>query len=211
MTRNYHLVLIPLLSFSMTFADKPVNLLINGSFEETSDKDYISAKALIETEGRSSGKGHFIDVYKDSAFPGWYTTGGIPLQQGGVSKGGTLELGTSGFLRIDAAEGNVFVEMDGNHHNQLVEVEPGQLLVWELQHRGRRGVDTFIVSIGPESAKKKQGAFASDKTAWKTHRGEYKVPAGVHQIVFTITPHTASDGDIDSSHLLDNVKLYVKR
>jgi hypothetical protein len=186
-------------------------LLVNGSFEQTSHPDYASAKELIEAEGRANGKGHFIDAYKDSFFPGWYTTGGIALQQGGASKGGTLELGTSGFLKVDAAEGDVFVEMDGNHHNQAVKVVPGQQLGWELQHRGRQGVDTFIVSIGPEGAQEKQGPFESDKTAWETHRGEYKVPAGIRKIVFTITPYKASNGDIDSSHFLDDVKLFVTK
>ncbi|MEM1157517.1 MAG: hypothetical protein AAF649_05470 [Verrucomicrobiota bacterium] len=194
----------------MVFADEPVNLLVNGSFEMTSHPDYASAKALIEAEGRANATGHFVDAYQDSTFPGWYTTGGIALQQGGFSQGGTLELGTSGFLRVDAAEGDVFVEMDGNHHHQQVTVKPGQRLVWELQHRGRKGVDTFIVSIGPEGAQKQQGQFSSDNTEWKTHQGEYQVPEGVNTIIFTITPYKASNGDIDSSHFLDDVKLYVK-
>ncbi|MGB0744976.1 MAG: hypothetical protein ACPGSB_10680 [Opitutales bacterium] len=211
MIRPYLFAVFPLLTCCIAFADKPENLLVNGSFEETNHKKYESAKQLIEAEGRANGKGYFIDAYKDTAFPGWFTTGGIALQQGGVSKGGTLELGTSGFLRVDAAEGDVFVEMDGNHHNQAVKVEPGQVLVWDLQHRGRKGVDTIIVSIGPEGAQEKQGEFASDKTAWKTHRGEYTVPDGVHKIVLTITPYKASNGDIDSSHFLDDVRLYVKQ
>jgi hypothetical protein len=211
MIRTLRLAVLSLLISSVALADEPVNLLVNGGFEETTHASYESAKLLIEAEGRANGTGHFIDAYKDSAFPGWYTTGGVALQQGGVSKGGTLELGTSGFLRVDAAEGDVFVEMDGNHHNQAVKVEPGQVLVWELQHRGRNGVDTMVVSIGPEGAQKKQGEYASDQTAWKTHRGEYTVPKGVHKIVFTITPYKASNGDIDSSHFLDAVKLYVKK
>jgi len=210
MIPNYRTTFFFLIISCTAFAGEKMNLLVNGSFEATSHEDYTSAKALIEKEGSPNRKGHFIDAYKDSAFPGWYTTGGVALQQGGFSKGGTLELGTSGFLEVDASEGDVFVEMDGNHHNQDVGVEAGQTLVWELQHRGRNGVDTIIVSIGPEGAQQKQGEFASDKTAWKTHRGEYTVPKGVSQIVFTITPYKASDGDIDSSHFLDNVKLYVK-
>ncbi|MEM0967583.1 MAG: hypothetical protein AAGJ81_15655 [Verrucomicrobiota bacterium] len=210
MTNTFRLVLLPFLLCSLAFADEPVNLLVNGSFEQTTQGDYKSAKELIEAEGRANGNGHFVDAYDDSAFPGWYTTGGIALQQGGTSKGGTLELGTSGFLKVDAAEGDVFVEMDGNHHNQSVDVVPGQVLLWELKHRGRKGIDTIIVSIGPEGAQEKQGEFASDKTAWETHRGEYTVPKGVEEIIFTITPFKASNGDIDSSHFLDNVKLYAK-
>ncbi len=39
------------------------------------------------------------------------------------------------------------------------------------------------------------------------HTGTYVVPQGVNQVVLTVTPLSASNGDIDSSNLLDDVKL----
>ncbi|MEO0471804.1 MAG: discoidin domain-containing protein, partial [Bacteroidota bacterium] len=143
----------------------------------------------------------------DTDFPGWYTTGGIPLQQGGLSQGGTIEVGQSGFLGVPAPDGGVFVEMDGNHHDQLVSVTPGQILDWELSHRGRPGTDEITISAGPLGNLSVLAVVSSPNTEWIRHSGQYTVPTGVTQILFRITPSGAANGDIDSSNLLDDVKL----
>jgi len=48
---------------------------------------------------------------------------------------------------------------------------------------------------------------SSDELAWSTHSGTYDVPAGVQLVRFSVSPSAASNGDIDSSNLLDDVKL----
>lgn len=174
------------------------NLLINGSFEETSNPNYSSTYDLIEGIGNGA---NFLDAHPDSDFPGWFTTGGIPLQQGGVSQGETIEVGQSGFLGVNAPDGQIFVEMDGNVHNQIVSVIPGLPVDWELSHRGREGTDQISVSAGPVGNMSVIANLSSPNTQWITHSGQYEVPAGVSQIQFAITPTGASDGDIDSSNL----------
>ena len=132
------------------------SLLVNGSFEETSNPNYSSAFDLIEDLGtyRSEDNASFVDAHPDTDFPGWFTTGGIfNPSNGATSIGGTMELGQSGFLGAQAADGGVFIEMDGSHHNQLVAVSPGQLLDWELSHRGRSGIDVLKVFAGPEGTR----------------------------------------------------------
>ena len=185
------------------------NLLINGSFEETSLNGYTSSFDLIQDTGRTYRKSivKFLDHHPDTDFPGWFTTGGIALQQGGFSKGGTIEVGQDGFLGIQSPDGRVFAEMDGNHHNQIVNVVPGQKLVWQFSHRGRKGTDTVSVSIGAPDALERQSTVSSSNAGWSTHRGQYVVPENISELQITITPVRASDGDIDSSHLLDDVKL----
>ena len=187
------------------------NLLVNGSFELTSNPKYSSAAELIDSIGISfrGGAAKFIDAHPDTDFPGWFATGGIPLQQGGFSQGGTLELGLSGFLDFQSPEGDVFAEMDGNNHNQIISVTPGQLLDWEFTHRGRVGPDTVSISLGPVDLQSVIATVISSNDAWVTHTGQYQVPDNVDEIQLTLTPVAASNGDMDSSHLLDDVKLCV--
>ncbi|WP_423997340.1 beta/gamma crystallin-related protein [Maribacter sp. IgM3_T14_3] len=187
-------------------ASGELSLLINGSFEETSNPAYASAYDLIEDLGTVNNGVKFLDTHTDNDFPGWFTTGGIILQQGGISQGGSLELGQSGFLGRIAPDGDVFVEMDANHHNQIVSVTPGQLLDWELSHQGREGTDIISISAGP-IGNQTVIATVSSSQSWVVHSGQFQVPNGVNEIQFTITPVQASDGDIDSSNLLDFVKL----
>ena len=183
------------------------SLLVNGSFEETSNPLYDSAFDLIEDLGRNNNGVRFVDRHLDTDFPGWFTTGGNALQQGGFSQGGTLELGQSGFLGVEAPDGRVFAEMDGNDHNQLVSVTPGQVLDWELSHRGRPGTDEITIAAGPVGNQSVIAVVTSPNTEWIRHTGQYQVPAGVTQIQFTIIPSGAANGDIDSSNLLDFVKV----
>uniref|UniRef100_UPI0024959C21 beta/gamma crystallin-related protein n=1 Tax=Algibacter mikhailovii TaxID=425498 RepID=UPI0024959C21 len=183
------------------------SIIINGSFEETSNTAYASAFDMIEDLGTAYNDAKFIDAHPDTDIPGWFTTGGIPLQQGGFSQGGTMELGQSGFLGRQAPDGEVFIEMDGNHHNQIISVTSGQLLDWELSHRGRAGTDEITISAGPEGNQTVVAIVSSPNTAWTNHTGQYEVPDGINEIQFTITPSGAGDGDIDSSNLLDFVKL----
>ena len=184
-----------------------VNRLVNGSFEHTSNPDFGSTKELVTSLGFRNNSGFFFDRHTDTDFPGWFATGGIALQQGGVSQGGTIEPGTDGFLGVNAVEGGVFVEMDGNRHNQRVAVTPGERLVWELSHRGRPGTDSVSVAIGPESNQSDLAVLFSPDGFWVTHSGSYTVPTEVTEVLFTLTPLTAANGDIDSSNLLDDVKL----
>ena len=183
------------------------NLLVNGSFEETSNPAYSSAAQLIASIGLTHQGVKFIDKHPDSDFPGWFTTGGIALQQGGFSQGGTIELGLNGFLGFNTPDGEVFAELDGNHHNQIISVTPGQLLDWEFTHRGRVGVDTISIAFGAVGSPTVIATVSSPNTQWVTHTGQYQVPGNVSEIQLSLTPVSASNGDIDSSHLLDDVKL----
>ena len=185
------------------------SLLVNGSFEETSNPNYDSAYDLIEALGREFQNNgvKFIDRHTDTDFPGWFATGGNALQQGGFSQGGTLELGQSGFLGVPAPDGDVFVEMDGNDHNQIITVTPSQILDWELSHRGRPGTDEITIAIGPIGNLATVSVVTSPNTAWIRHAGQYTVPSGVTQIQISIIPTGAANGDTDSSNLLDNVKV----
>ena len=193
-------------SVSLCSSGNP-NRLVNGSFEESSHPQYSSTEALIIALGRNGSSGRFLDRHTDADFPGWFTTGGIALQQGGLSEGGTIEVGIDGFLGVNSVEGRVFVEMDANHHHQIVAVTPGERLDWELSHRGRPGTDSVRVAIGPMVDQDDLAIVFTPNQFWVTHHGSYTVPAGVSQIVFTVSPHTAANGDIDSSNLLDDVKL----
>ncbi|MEM7097841.1 MAG: PQQ-dependent sugar dehydrogenase [Pseudomonadota bacterium] len=191
---------------SMCASGQP-NLLVNGSFEDTSNPGYNSVAQMIEDLGILAGNILYLDFHPDSDFPGWFATGGIALQQGGFSEGGTIEVGLTGFLGAVAPDGQVLVEMDANVHNQIVNVTPGQSLDWELAHRGRRGTDSISISIAPVGETNVLANLQSPQGSWTIHSGRYLVPDGVTSVQIAVRPETASDGDIDSSNLLDDVKL----
>nr|WP_136251588.1 hypothetical protein [Ningiella ruwaisensis] len=183
------------------------NLLNNGSFEQSTNADYQNAFDMISALGRTNSGVKFLDAHPQDDFPGWFSTGGIALQQGGFSEGGTIEVGQSGFLGVDAYHGQVFVEMDGNHHKQKIESLQKHTFDWELAHSGREGVDTLVVAIEYDGEKIELAQLSSDEKAWKVHRGDFSVPEDTKAFTFVITPIEASNGDIDSSNLLDDVKV----
>ncbi|WP_395344451.1 hypothetical protein PN836_006710 [Ningiella sp. W23] len=187
------------------------NLLVNGSFEESANSRYNNAFDMISDLGRENSGVYFLDAHPQIDFPAWFTTGGISLQQGGISKGGEIEVGQSGFLGINAYHGRVFVEMDGNHHEQIVMVEPNKTFEWELAHRGRQGVDTIAFSVKYDDGFKEIAQVSTGKSGWQVHRGSFSPPKNETKLHVRITPLVASNGDIDSSNFLDDVKLCYKK
>jgi hypothetical protein len=56
---------------------------------------------------------------------------------------------------------------------------PGTTMRWHLKHRGRAGVDTMRVMVGPPGGTLKQSGanISTGNTAWQQYTGTYTVPA----------------------------------
>jgi hypothetical protein len=94
-----------------------------------------------------------------------------------------VEMWSTGFGGVPAAEGNQFAELNANKAGTLYQdlpTVPGTTMRWYLNHRGRTGVDTMRVLIGkPGATLAQSGAnLVDDKTAWGLHTGTYTIPAG---------------------------------
>jgi uncharacterized repeat protein (TIGR01451 family) len=155
--------------------------LTNGGFEEPVLSD-----------------GDRIGVHQSSV-PGWSTTAGD----------GQIELWR--FPTPGADSGDQHAELNANVVSTLyqdVTTVPGQILKWELAHRGRSGTDVMQVQLGPPSGPLlQQGSNIADGTAaWGHYSGLYTVPAGQTTTRFAFVSVSSVGGD-SFGNFLDSVSL----
>lgn len=134
--------------------------------------------------------------------PGWQTTDGR----------GAIELWSTGYNRVFAPAGRQFAELNAYTASRLYQdlpTTPGQSLTWSLQHRGRAGVDTMRVVIGPPGGTlAPSGPDLSDgNTAWGRHSGTYVVPAGQTLTRFGFEAVSAAGGNPSIGNFLDDISF----
>lgn len=106
--------------------------------------------------------------FPESGVAGWNTTG----------RAGLIELWADGFRGVAAQAGAQFLELDAKSQDtvwQEVALPPGKLMYWSLLHRGRNGIDTMELLLGPANAPTSQRIFSSDADAWYPYSGLYRV------------------------------------
>lgn len=99
---------------------------------------------------------------------GWETT----------SADQVIEVWRNGHMDVPAAAGNQFVELNAKAQDTLaqeVASVPGQLMYWSLLHRGRNGLESVAVRIGPPEATVRQAVLKSDADAWYPYSGLYRI------------------------------------
>ena len=122
--------------------------LVNGGFEEPTS---ISTFA-IKDQGQ---------------VPGWGTT----------EADGRIELWQSGYKGVPAASGEQFAELAANEPGELYEdvaTVPGTQLGYAVSHRGRDGVDTMQIQIGPPGVRAELHAGRDDR--------QHRLAAGAGQL-----------------------------
>lgn len=160
----------------------PATALVNSGFEQP---------ALAYSSG-------FFDFVNESAVPGWKTTASDNL----------IEIWATGWNGVPAAKGSQFAELNATQASTLyqdVAVTPGQTLRWQLQHRGRNGVDTMSVSIGPVGGPLVTQATFGDGQSWGTHSGVYTVPAGMTVARFAFGSVSTANGIASEGNFLDDI------
>lgn len=132
--------------------------------------------------------------------PGWSTT----------ASDGVIELWHSGYLGVPADQGSQFAEVVANEPGELfqdVPTLPGERLVWRLAHRGRQGVDTMRVQLGPPGlAPNATRDVATGPGAWQHVAGLYVVPPGQTVTRIGFVP-TSGGPDTTFGNFLDGVAL----
>ncbi|MEO6532237.1 MAG: hypothetical protein ABIO06_01545 [Pseudolysinimonas sp.] len=139
-------------------------------------------------------------IVDQSQVPGWSTT----------ASDGAIELWASD-AGVPPGSGNNFAELNANQVSTLYQdlaTVPGELLRWQLQHRGREGTDVMAVDLGPPSGPLVQqgGPIADDPTAWGTYSGLYVVPAGQTTTRFAFVSVSSVGGD-SLGNFLDSISL----
>ena len=75
---------------------------------------------------------------------------------------------------LPAADGAQIAELNASEPSALyqdVTTDPGEVYVWALAHRGRSGVDTMVLKIGPPSGPQVVATISDGNAAWGSARG----------------------------------------
>jgi hypothetical protein len=93
----------------------------------------------------------------------------------------SIEIWNDGHRDVPAPEGAQFVELNSVTRDTLwqdVQLDPGSLMYWSLQHRGRNGVENLELLIGPPDATVVQAEIVDGQDDWYQHSGLYRVGPG---------------------------------
>jgi uncharacterized repeat protein (TIGR01451 family) len=142
-----------------------------------------------------------VSIMLETLIPGWLTTATDSM----------IEL-WRGFSNIAPASGSQHAELNANMVSTLYQdlnTTPGQILRWQLSHRGRTGTDTMAVVIGPPAGTLvQQGANISDpKTTWGSYTGTYTVPAGQTRTRFAFKSVSSASADPSIGNFLDAISF----
>ncbi|WIM93565.1 hypothetical protein ACTOB_005547 [Actinoplanes oblitus] len=132
--------------------------------------------------------------------PGWKTT----------APDRVFELWHEVRQTFNAGSGVQFVELNANFVSTLYQdlpTTPGQTLRWELKHRGRLGLDTMAVKIGPAGGTLVQsgGPIADQPTSWGTWANTYTVPPGQTTTRFAFESISSAQNKPTYGNFLDGI------
>ncbi|MEU8657669.1 beta strand repeat-containing protein [Actinoplanes philippinensis] len=142
-----------------------------------------------------------VSITLQTLVPGWLTTASDKM----------IEL-WRGYGGVTSSSGSQHAELNANMVSTLYQdltTIPGQILRWQLNHRGRTGTDTMAVIIGaPTGTLVQQGANISDsKTSWGSYTGTYTVPAGQTKTRFAFKSVSSASADPSIGNFLDAVSF----
>lgn len=116
--------------------------------------------------------GSTVGLVTNAQMPCWQTT----------SSDGKFEVWADGYNGIASYSGAQFVEMNATEYCSLyqnVTLSPGSLLSIGFAHRGRGGIDSVSVSVGPVGGPYTVlGVYGDGQSAWQYRTINYTVPSG---------------------------------
>jgi hypothetical protein len=170
--------------------------VVNGSFESP-DID-----TTFNLTSKHWGTFPIVAVaYKASLVEGWSTT----------ATDKEIEIWQNGFSGVHAHRGQQFAEINANQTAALYQdltTTPSSTMFWSFAHRGRTGVDTIALLVGPLNGPyTKLGEFSTGTNAWSVYQGEYVVPAGQTQTRFFYQAVTTANGNNTTGNFLDDIQF----
>jgi uncharacterized repeat protein (TIGR01451 family) len=156
--------------------------LVNGSFESP----VIAANTWAPLD--------------EAAVPGWETS----------ATDGRIEIWRAPFNGVPVPAGSQFAEVNANQQSRLfqdIATTPGDTIRWQLQHRGRTGVDVMEVRIGAPAGALTLQSTLSTGLAWRTYSGTYTVPPGQTTTRISLDSISSANGNPTFGNFVDDVTV----
>lgn len=206
MQKNVMFALAPFYSASTKNPSNSGNLIDNLSFLDSRGNNLLINAGFDDVEITTTYRQmNSANASSPTAGIGWSTTASdAKVEVGNIKKGNAygldVTLETTVYNAPTIREGNQFVELNAAQESslyQIVNTEAGKMYKWSLSHRGRAGLDTMALIIGPrqEYAPKK----ANDD---KQSRDQ------LMQIVDWLYSQTDVALDIPATGCSDVIKIY---
>jgi hypothetical protein len=107
-----------------------------------------------------------------------------------------IELWGDGHMSVGAPEGSQFGELNAHSRDTLYQdliLPPGQLMFWSLLHRGRTGIDSMEMQLGPPDALAINATLSSPEDGWHSHSGLYRVADHEVQTRFALVSRSGEE------------------
>ena len=117
-----------------------------------------------------------------------------------------IEIWSDGFLGVNAADGNYFVELNATQVASLyqeIETTPGTTLTWSISHRGRTGEDVATISVGDGDETIVLETMTDGNTEWGTYTGTYVVPEGQTTTTFSLNSVSSASSSNSVGNFID--------
>ena len=179
--------------------DYRVNLILPSPID-------VCSSVILNTGFESAPNPTSYFIIPEEQVEGWATIPDSPASGASYGARNGIEIWKSGFQGVPAFEGSYFAELNANVPGMLyqdVQLTPGSSYTWSFAHRGRSGVDTINVMMGPPGAAVLQNSFSTGTTAWKSYGGIYTVPIGQNITRFGFQ----AAGSGSSGNFLDALKI----
>ena len=180
-------------------------LLINDSFEDP--------RVTIQPPVPDRAFGSAVFIYNESDVPGWLSSADnfIEIWDENNSPAAT------GIPTVPPFENNQFAEINADLNGSLFQdaaTTPSTVLTWQFAHRGRTGVDTLELRLGPPGATVAQinpttgtTSFTTGTSDWVVYQGTYTVPPGQTITRFEYVAVSTASGDPSTGNFLDAVRF----
>lgn len=171
--------------------------VVNGSFELPD----VTTNFSLTTRHWGNAAPYAVDFHS-FLVQGWNTT----------ATDHEIELWQSGFNGVPAYKGKQFAEINANQSAALyqdVMTTPGSKMRWSFAHRGRTGVDTLELLVGPPNGPYQSlGIFKTGTNAWSVYSGDYVVPAQQTTTRFLYKAVATANGDTTTGNFLDDIQFF---
>jgi uncharacterized repeat protein (TIGR01451 family) len=135
-----------------------------------------------------------------STVPGWSTS----------ATDNRIEIWHAPFQSVPVPEGTQFVEINATQRSKLYQdfaTTPGETIRWQLQHRGRTGVDVMEVRLGAPGATLALQSTLSTGQSWRSYSGLYTVPAGQTVTRLSFESISSANGNPSYGNFVDAVSV----
>jgi len=147
--------------------------------------DNVLVNSSFETPLVGDCQGGLFCEFPAADVDGWHTTSELQV----------IEIWHDGYHDVPAPDGSQFAELDAMSQDTIWQervLPPGQLMYWSLLHRGRNGIESVEVRIGPPAATVSQAIFSSSNDAWHLYSGVYRVGTGETLTRFALVSRTGT-------------------